>query len=520
MRADRQEFDALVLFVLAGTCASILMFWVTAHGPGVTSYDSAVYIEGAKNLLSGNGFFAEGKPLTYYPPTYPLLLAVTSLFQHGDVLKASRWLGALLFGANIFLLGFAVWMCTERNLLAMGSAMLVFLSSSPIIFVHSVVLSEPLFITFTLAGLILLSIHLAHPRLYLLLASSLSIGLALTTRYVGVALLPSLAFALLLFGDQPIRYKIRNTVVAITVASLPLTCWFIRNVVIAESVTGRAFAIHPVSFHHVTALVNTIFNFAIPVSTSLWIKALYLGVAVALFLLALTLLHKKNYIRRNENSVRIALPVLCFVFAFTYIALLVISISFFDASTQLDARILLPALLALTVVGISLAWSLSRALDQRLIWYSFVFLVLLSISINSFRAIPLAVDIHDNGRGYTSRSWQNSEIIAYLTGVYDTRKIYSNGEDIIRFLAKKEAIRIPEKIFPITRSPNLNYEEQLGRISRECREGEALIAYLNGVTWRWYLPSIEELESKGNLPVLRSFEDGIVYARRPELKLN
>jgi hypothetical protein len=93
-------------------------------------------------------------------------------------------------------------------------------------------------------------------------------------------------------------------------------------------------------------------------------------------------------------------------------------------------------------------------------------------------------------------------------------------KDVIRFLTKKDAIRIPEKTFPITRRPNLEYEEQMERISRECREGEALIAYLKGVTWRWYLPSMEELESKGNLPVLGKFEDGIVYARRSELKLN
>ena len=233
-----------------------------------------------------------------------------------------------------------------------------------------------------------------------------------------------------------------------------------------------------------------------------------------LFLVTLVLLHRKNYIRRNATSALIILPALCILFFLTYVAFLAISISFFDAATPVNHRIMLPALLLLAVPSISLAWSLSRALDQRLIWYGFIFFVFLSISLNGARAIPQAIDIHKNGRGYTLQYLQSSEIVSYLTDVRDDRKIYSNGPDVIRFLTKKQAIMIPPKVFTDTLKANEDYEDQLSRMSVECREGKVLVAYLNGIR-RWYLPSTGELESNGNLPVLRRFKDGVVYAKYP-----
>jgi hypothetical protein len=494
-----------VLTMLGGTCASLLIFWITAHGPGVTP-DSTDYIDTAKNLLAGNGFFADGKPLTRYPPTYPLLLAAAGLFQNGDIVQASRWLGPFLFGTNIILVGFAVQMCTERSLAATATAIFFFLSSAPMIAVHSMTWSEPPFITFMLAGLILLSFYVVRPRLHLLLASSLSIGLALTTRYVGLTLLPVLAFSVLLAAHRPILDKIRDIIIATAVASLPVACWLIRNIVTAESLTHRSLAIHPVSLHQVKGLIVTISDLTVPVPISGESKALLLALAAVLFLVALAVSHRKHY----ANTVGIILPALCLVFFVTYIAFLLVSISFFDAQTPLDARMLLPAWLTLPIAGISLAWSVSRVLDQKSIWYCFVVLVSVSISINSITAIAEAVDIHKNGRGYTSRDWQNSEIVSYIVNVDDSRKIYSNGPDVIRFLAGKETDLIPPKFFPETRRINQKYEEQLDRISKECTEGTVLVAYFNGVS-RWFLPSNEELQTSGNLPVLKRFKDGIIY---------
>jgi hypothetical protein len=283
---------------------------------------------------------------------------------------------------------------------------------------------------------------------------------------------------------------------------------------IAQSTTNREFAFHPVGLHHVKTLIITMYDFILPISISPWIKAIHFGVAVALFLLGFAIIYRKTYSKQNATSMGIVLPALCVIFSVIYIVFLVISISFFDAHTPLDDRILLPAILALTIAGITLVWSLSEALTRRWIWHGFVVLALFSVSINAIPAIARSVDIHKNGSGYTSRYWNQSEIIAYLADFPDVRTIYSNGPDVIDFLTGKKAVMIPAKVSAGTRKVNEDYEEKLNQMISECREGKALIVYFKGITWRWYLPSIEEVESTGNVPVLSRMQDGVICGTR------
>ena len=512
MEKQKRQLHPLLLLVPIGVCASILILWITVHGPGV-SPDSTTYIETAISILAGNGFFAGGRPMTHYPPAYPLLLSLAGHFYHHDMLQAARLLGAFLFGVNVVLIGVAVHVCTRRNFLATMCAICVFLSSAAAITVHSMAWSEPPFITFSLAGFIFLSLHIEHPRLYLLLAASLAFGLATATRYVGVSVLPPMIFGLLLLGNRPMRHRIKDAFIAIAVACIPLCAWVIRNIVISQTLTNRSFAFHPVGLGHAKQLIATFHAFVLPVSIHGWTKAIPFVVITVIFITSIAILHRKNYIRHNVNAFSIVFPSLSIVFALTYISLVLVSIAFFDAHTPLDTRILLPVFIVLNITVVSVAWSLSQALDKRIIWWSFILFVFLSVKINGDRAVFEAVDMHRNGRGYTSRYWQNSEAISQLTSVCDTGKIYSNGPDVVRFWTKREVLWIPNKTFPGTRRSNQNYEEQLQLMCRECIEGKAIVVYLNGITWRWYLPTFKELESKCNMPVLRRYDDGVIYGR-------
>lgn len=517
MNSDRRRFGVLAIIAVAGVCGSLLMFWITDYGPGV-SPDAIHYLEAAQSLFEGNGLSVEGKPMTHYAPAYSILLAGAGLLCRGDILQAARLLAAVLFGANIVLFGLVVQMCTARSLSATACAIFLFLSSAPIISVHSMALTESPFIAFTLASFVLLSLYIMRPALYLLLSASLMAGCAASTRYVGVTLLPPMALALLLFGDRPRKRKVRDAAMLTIVGSLPLASWLVRNRVTAHTATNRGFAFHPFGLSHARALIITMHDFILPLSVSFWLKAFLLGVAAVLVLLALALLYRKGPAGPDPHPVRMALPTLCVTFPLTYIAFLVLSISFFDAHTPICFRILVPILLPLVAAGISLAWYAARVLHRRFIWYGFVLFALLAIVVNGRHAIARAIDIHEKGRGFTSRYWQNSETVSYLAQNCDSGKIYSNGPDVIRFRTGKEAVMIPWKVSPFTLSPDRDYGEASGRMLDECREGEAVIVYLDGITWRWYLPSARELEAGGSLPVLRKFKDGVVYGENPGSK--
>jgi hypothetical protein len=151
---------------------------------------------------------------------------------------------------------------------------------------------------------------------------------------------------------------------------------------------------------------------------------------------------------------------------------------------------------------------------RKAIWYGFLVLASFSIIANTNQAISRAWDIHHNGVGYTSRYWRQSEVVSYLAQMDDVRIIYANGPDAISFLTGKAAVMIPAKVSPHTRRLNENYEEQMSQMVEECIEGKALIIYLNKVTWRWYLPSVEEVESMGAIPILRRLQDEVIYGTR------
>jgi 4-amino-4-deoxy-L-arabinose transferase-like glycosyltransferase len=505
-----RQFGITLLMLIAGSCAFMLMYWITGQGPGV-SPDSTIYIEAARSLLSGNGLFVHGKAMTHYPPGYPLLIAGVDLLHPGEVLDAVRFLAAYFFGANLVLLGLASYICTRRSLVATGCAILLFLSSAQIISVHSMAWTEAPFITFSMASFLLFSHHVSRPRRYLLALTGLMSGIAAATRYVGVVLVPSIAVAFFLLDKRPVKFILRDIVSFAGVASLPLGLWFIRNILSGQSVTNREFAFHPVGLDHFMSLISTIHSFILPISMSNRSMAINFAVAVPLLIVGAAIYCRTCRRHKSLASAGNALSVLCIVYSATYVAFISVSISFFDAHTPINSRILLPAILALVIAGIALAWSLSEIFKRRWIWYAFVIVSLFSVGINANPAVARAVDIHKNGIGYTSRYWSRSDIVSILSDVQDSRTIFSNGTDAILFLTGKDSVMIPAKVSAVTRKEHDNYVDELNQMIQNCIEGKAIVEYFKGITWRWYLPSIDEVEATGDLPVLRITPDFVIY---------
>lgn len=506
----RKRSGIVALIALVGLCASVVMYQITAQGPGVDP-DSIIYIRTAEALLARDGFFVSGQPMAHYPPVFPLLLAFVGWFTGGDILLAARLLAALLFGVNVVLLALAVCACTRYSLVAAGCAILLFLVSKPILSIHSMAWSEAPFITFSMAGLILLSEYVAYPRLRLLVLASLMVGVAAATRYIGGTLLPTAVLALFFLSNQSFRNKMRDIVLLLGIACLPLGFWVVRNLFIARTATNRELVFHPCTLYDVKRLIGQIYDFVLPISIPPWTKILHVATAAILFVFAARLLLRRTSTRQRSWSIGVVLSFVLATYSVVYATSLFLSISFFDAATPVNKRLLLPVFLALIVVATSFVKAFSEICRLKRAWYGYVALVCFSVSCNAGPAISAAVDLHHNGKGYTARHWRNSETLNYLPGVPETMAVYSNGPDVIGFLTEREANMIPRKEFPCTRRKNPNYQRQMRHMMEECKKGNALIVYLNRITWRWYLPSQEEIEDILTIPVATVMEDGVVY---------
>jgi hypothetical protein len=121
-----------------------------------------------------------------------------------------------------------------------------------------------------------------------------------------------------------------------------------------------------------------------------------------------------------------------------------------------------------------------------------------------------AINIHRNGQGMTSKKQQNSPIISYVKTLGEDVEVYSNGFDAIRILTKKEAVSIPRHTNPNSRLKMAGYEDLLNIMCSKVKKGDAVVIYYDSIH-RWYLPTLEQVVTTCEIPLLRKLEDGQVY---------
>jgi hypothetical protein len=441
-----------------------IVLWMTPYGTGV-SPDSTLYFGGAKSLLSGKGFSIKGTPITLVPPLYPLFLAATGLLNNNFV-QTTRFLNAILFGINVGLVTLAVFSTTRHYFTAATSA-IFFFSSTTLLEIHLFAWSEPLFITFSLACLILLSIYVVKPTSPLFIASSLSLGFALITRYVGIAFIPA-ALTIVFVGGagQHFVRRLRVTLMWFLLACAPLGIFLVRNMMVSGStVMNRSMLFHPMSVSaYIAKVIGTLFDFITPLSFPIEVRLAIFGLLAASIIAPFILLFNKNLTDINWRSLGIVVPASCLLFSFFYLLFLFISISLFDASTPVDSRLLSPVLVLLIVGAFSAIWTVSQTLKKPVLWWCFFFFLVLLIPIKIPDAIQSAAALHENGLGYTSKQTRDSESIAFIRSLDGDTRIYSNGEYVIDFLTQKESLSLPERIFSVSMKANPSYNNDI----KEC----------------------------------------------------
>ena len=495
----------------AGTVAFILLFWTSAYGPGV-SPDSIIYLETAVSVASGEGFYANGEPMTHYPPAYPLLLAVGSLMGP-NILATSRVLHAAFFGMNAALVATAVhFLSNRRQLLTAASAFVLFMISAPILSAHAMAWSDPPFVMFFIAGLFLLSLHLTSASWLALIAAALVVGLGMTTRYIGVTMLVPLLFSFLVLDKRDVKERGGAALVATTVAFMPIGLWFLRNLTVAHTAANRQFAIHPFGPTHVKALISTLSDFVLPVSLPFWAKAVHMIMWLILLLVALKAFYRSNGSDEAANQAGRLFVSLNLVFIISYLTFLVISISFLDAYTPLDNRILLPVFTSFLMVTVLVAATVLPRQRQPAIRLTVFFFMALSLSLNSFYVVQEAQRIHREGLGYTSLAWRNSETITAVGNLDSDIRIYSNGPDVLRFWTGKDAQILPYRVFPTTLRPNEEYTAQSLEVCLAVANAGVYVVYFDKIDRR-YLLTQKDLTSVCGEMRHQKLEDGIIYGR-------
>lgn len=482
----RQRGLFLLLLVALSFIGMLALWRSTPYGLGLVN-DSATYVEGATSLLAGRGYVrisggGEIKPISHFPPLFSIVLAGLG-FVGMDLLLGVRVLITLLFGLDIFLVGLSVFKISRSMGFALFGALLLAVSDLHL-GVFSFALSEPLFLALMLAAYLCLSQSVDHPHWSWAVLTGLLLSLAYLTRYAGLSLFVTVILVLILLKQA---HTLKKAGIMLAGALLPIIAWGAYGWASAVPATlgNRQFLWHPVAIHTLWEAFKNLLTWIAPADLMaagpLWGRALSLISLLMLPGLVAWLVRAiwhRSIFAKQQASVDGS-----FTLAFTqvihipvYLGFLIITLSFFDASTPLNDRILSVIYLPEMILFASaLAWLWNRFQGKMRVYRWVLVAVCAMLVIFSAKDGYAAVkQLGREGQGFAHRGIQDSAGMDAIRRMPSTI-IYSNKPGAIFLLTGKTAYVVPTPTDPVTGQSRGNFNNDLKQMQQSIRDGQAIL---------------------------------------------
>jgi len=482
----RKRWIFLLILVGLSFIGMTALWRSTPYGLGLVN-DSATYVEGATNLMAGTGYVrisggGEIKPITHFPPLLSILLAGMGLAGM-DLLVSARVLITLLFGIDILLVGLSVYRISHSIGFACLGAILLAVSDLHL-GVYSFALSEPLFLTLMLAAYLLLSLTFDHPHWSWPLLTGLLLSLAYLTRYAGVSLVITSALVLVMLRPPQ---GLKRAVIMLAGIFLPILAWMVYGMAITGfgSLGNRQFVWHPISFSILFEAFKNLLTWIAPKDLlafgSIW------GRALSLFSLLLipaliawvvwAVWRRLKRIKQQENQQGdITLAFTHALHIPVYLGFIIISLTFFDASTPLNDRILaiiyIPEII-LFCSALAWLWNLLERPHAGWRWVVAIFCLLLVV-FSAKDGYAAVIQLGREGQGFAHRGISESPAVEIIRAMPPTL-IYSNKPGAIFLLTGKTAYVAPTPIDPVTGQERSNFQDDLALMQQRVRDGEAVL---------------------------------------------
>ncbi len=519
----------IVGILLISIMGSLGIVYATKWGPWAYS-DSTEYIVSARSLLAGRGLGLPSPsgsfiPLTLHPPFYPFVLSAMGLLGF-DLLEAARWLNIILFGATIFLSGYFSYFLSHSSWLAL-SVSATLLTIPPLIDVSSGAKSELLFLSTATLGICLLISYLILRKRYLLILSSVSIGLAVLSRYPGIVVVVTGVIALLVFGQISWKKRIRDVFEFSLISITPIAIWLIWIYSQTRTLGARDYHFN---LHIWSDTLNLRLKFMeifwswLPFQEHLPPYSYNLSRNILIFLLTLIsilfclVVYKKVSFRNptNNGSRVFSFFFIWMIFILGNLSLLVASFIFTNPKPDINSRTLLPIQFGLVFALLALFSSVINELRLphtiRWICASLVLIVNLSYAHTSWNIIN---QYNENGGGYTSKAWHNSLTLQKLQVLPLNIPIITNQSAAVLLLLDRPAYDFCS--LPCSQNGQLRYGDDLQdpvqHIFREQRSALVLFYPYCGIQDQpWYSDTMAQMKSlTQNLTQYFSSCDGAIY---------
>lgn len=503
----RKRIYWLVLLIFSLIAA--IWFRTNFTWPVGLSHDSIIYLNGAKGLLSGQGY-----SITHFPPLYPAAVAFIAWLSGAEILSAATALAICLFGLNTFLLGLLAWQVTDSLLSGLGIAA-VFILLPGMLQIHFEAMSEPLFFALLLSTLLFLTAYLRSGKLKWAVLAGASGGLCILARYVGVFVIVGAVVIVFFFRQRPLKTRLLHSLVTAVVGFTFTLPWLLNNLVASGEMTNRVFTYHPKDLGYFRYGLTGLMELAgirsigegFPVIPGVIFKALIVLIA-GLALYFLLVQYRKGFPRSLLRDFALA----CLILIGLYAVLLMFSVFFYDASTRLTTRILSPFLLLGLAAGWALLWPRlwprQKTSRKRVNLLLFSVFVVLLLAVNFSGMLAVTRDFRQNGFLFSGKAWQTSETVAWLKQLPESTLLYSNEFMPLGFLTDQPVKSIPERRNLLQDQP-VDFRNQTMEMMGDLWRGDAMLVIITSKSYEWVYPPKQQVVS--TLVVCQKFPDGEIF---------
>ncbi|MBX3460532.1 MAG: glycosyltransferase family 39 protein [Planctomycetes bacterium] len=489
--------------IAAGVFGALLvMLAVTPFGPGGTP-DSSVYVDAARHLAAGEGYYASGmhgesEPVTHWPPLFSAIMALAILLGVPPV-GAGSLVNALAHGGTALLLGFGVWTCSRKPWAGVLTAWLLACSPS-LLNASTQLLSEPLFILLCAGSASAFAAWLRTRHWGWITAAALLCGVACMQRYAGLALIVAGVVGVLVLLKEDWRVRMRWAWVYGALSVVMPVLLAARNVSASGRMGTRELLFEGPGLMHAQSGAFSLAVWIVPQAAPSFVKA-----AIALPVAALLLFGAAWGLRRLARNRLPLAASLALLHAGAYAALLAVTICVFDSGTPLDERLLAP----LTVAVAVFVCALLRRRRKGLAVACWVALALLAATYLP-RAI-ISMKEAQKGRLYSAPELRESELLAAVKQLPRDRPVASNWRDTIVYAQKRPSPAIPRAdvlnlLDPKGPMPFPDPDAATVALGRKLRSQQGAVAIFR--TGHYTETEMRRLSGLTGLTKVQEYEDG------------
>jgi hypothetical protein len=517
-----QAQKRLAIYLLLLSITGMVLVYLVTHkfGPGIST-DGARYLSTAQNLIEGRGFYDYlDIPLTQFPPLYSVIVAGISLISGLDVFATAQVLNILTFGLVIGLAGYFFYRSFPKEPLFSYFGSTVFATSLSLIIMASNILSDLLFLAFTLAFLVAATEMLETGTKRSILILGVIAALSTFQRYAGLALIITGVLLILILYRRNITKGVLIAGLFGALSALPILLWVLFHNYLQ---TGILFGVRmpPVYLGNLQVTIEKAAHWFVPLTLTnvipLWAIAL-----VGLMLLAIG--NRPADWKRWTTSLVNPHFLPSFIFFILYLSILVFNVSYFEVRWPFMDRIhiiILPALLALIFLTIrELTPSYLRNLEPRKLQILSVIVFLFWLSFPLYNIQKYMKKAYFQGETseynlYNIPVLRESGIEEYLISqpIDQNQKIYSNYEAAAWFLIRKHITKLPHGD---AEEKRVNAAEVLKEFPAwPGKDGDGYVIWIKALSFKPYVLHPNQLAERANFELMHWSKGGDIYLLTP-----